>query len=184
MSRAVQIKFKLIAPIINPRYLARGSVRRPFVDLLEQMTLNFERDYQSVSGKFKDHKVRYKRAVRYGRPPVATKRIGMTANASKDALYGITTTDSDVMRWLDDGTRVRYAVMTAGFVSLTMPHGGLATRSPRGRRSGFGIKPGIEPREFSLAVAVENAGEFITGVINANQVIAASFFLGSETRNP
>lgn len=184
MSRKTQIKFMLIAPIISPWALGRGHARRQFVKVLEEMTERFESDYRKVSDKFQNHRVDYRKGVHYGRPPAGAKEYGYPGGPKGDALYGITSTGSDVMRWLDDGTKVRYMAMTPDFRSLTIPRGGLLTRTPHGRKSHFSIKPGIEPRNFSEAVAIGNVAEFVKKVFTVNEVLAAGFFIGTEIRNP
>ena len=69
--------------------------------------------------------------------------------------YAEVSTDDKKMLWLDDGTRIRHALMSRDWVSKTKPNR-LKSGRGRGRRVAVSRqiqKPGIKPRNWSKIIA-------------------------------
>lgn len=141
---------------IQPRVDGPIMIERQIGAILGKRSRAFVRDYQSVSNKFKNQRVTYKTRVTRGVPPTG----------GSPRMYGVGYTDHPVMWWLDLGTRVRYAIMSSDFISMTIPNGGLTTRRGRGQKVGltFIDQGGIKPRKFTEAVAEKNAELFYADV--------------------
>lgn len=144
--------------------------------VLSQQTNAFEKQYKKVSDKFQNHTVRYRKDVGTGVPP----------NGGDQRHFGVTATDTDVMVWLDQGTTVRWRVMSHDWRSLTKPGGGLSTQVPRGRAMGIPKtpKPGIKPREFSADVVAREEAKFYTKIETVFRVQAQSIAGQSRIVNP
>lgn len=99
-------------------------------------------------------KARYSRTVRTWRnKPVFTSTISTAGgNITSD-----TGTDNEIYGYVNNGTSVRYAVMTPDFVSKTEPNI-VNSRSGSGGLSHFNFRnprPGIVARRFDEAIARE-----------------------------
>jgi len=78
-------------------------------------------------------------------------------------------TDDKKMLWLDDGTKIRHALMSRDWVSKTKPNR-LKSGRGRGRRVRVSRqiqKPGIEPRNWSKIIAGIREPKFQRNVQNA-----------------
>lgn len=73
---------------------------------------------------------------------------------TKRGLNRVVSTDNDIYRYLDEGTRVRYVFMTPGFRPKSRA-GFIGSGMGRGGFGGFSRKPlpGIKPREFAKTIA-------------------------------
>lgn len=138
---------------ITPQFERRNMIIEPrILALLGKQARSFEKGYKKVSGKFKNHTVSYNKNVGFGSPP--------TGGDARH--YAATTTQSDIMFFLDQGTRVRWRRMSHNWQSKTVPYGGLTTRPGRGRALGFSTTPlpGIAPREFTADLVKKERDNF------------------------
>lgn len=105
-----------------------------------------------VSGWSASSKPKFKRVTRTGVLPgngwSVYSSVGIEDN--KTPLF-----------WLDQGTRVRYRIMSADWQSKTYPYIGIKSqRHGKGVASGWGTAPGIEPREFRRGIIIDIYPDF------------------------
>lgn len=89
--------------------------------------------------------------VTWDRKPLMHKEVKI---GSREA-YAEVSTDDKKMLWLDDGTRIRHALMSRNWVSKTKPNR-LKSGIGRGRKVRVSRqiqRPGIEPRNWSKIIA-------------------------------
>ena len=80
---------------------------------------------------------------------------------NKIAIYSAVGTEkASPLLWLGAGTNVRYKRMQFGFVGKTSPGSGLSFRQGAGGASGWGLSPGIKPRNFRDAIIKKRLPEF------------------------
>ncbi len=79
-----------------------------------------------------------------------------------DDMSVTVSTDDEIYAYLNDGTEVRYATMTPGFISKTEPDW-IGSRTGNGGLwfvSTYSPKPGIEARKWDKAIAEDRQAKF------------------------
>lgn len=177
MAVRVRIKPLHTDPIDTKQYL-RDLKRNVGVALRKNGTA-MAKDYRKVTGKFHAPRPKVVREVNASavKPFIASKGKGWYARA---------TVDDGRVFWLDLGTRVRWMRMSVGFKGLTKPKSRLKTYRRKGGPVGFVFTPnplpGIEPREFSIAVEENVEKTFYTDIENAFNTAAATLTAKSRRR--
>lgn len=110
-----------------------------------------EKDFAKTTRTWKE-KPKFERTVKVG--VAAGGRLAKQVTGSATGVSVEVSTDSDVYRFVDEGTKVRYATMTPDFLAKTQPN---VIGSRRGRGGLLFVnkkkpRPGIKARNFSKII--------------------------------
>lgn len=117
----------------------------------EQVAPEIEKDFAKTTRTWKE-KPKFTREVKAG--AAAGGRLAKQVTGSATGVSVEVSTDSDVYRFVDEGTKVRYATMTPNFIAKTQPN---VIGSRRGRGGLLFVnkkrpRPGIKARNFSKLI--------------------------------
>ena len=156
--------------------ITERQLRNQVVAVCKQNADEGEKLYKSVTNKFSaKNRPRYARKQEaIGKSPIDGTRDVTWAGVSSGG-------SSTPLVWLDVGTKVRYRTMSYGYQSMTVPSrgGSLVTRPKFGHASGWGVRKGIKPRRFSLAIAKGRRSAFTTEM----RATLKDFWLTNQSRS-
>jgi len=135
-----------------PKPVNTSAVRLKILTALNRFGRLIKRDFETTTVNF-DHDVNFTIQKRFG-TRVASIEVG---------------TDDRVYEWLNNGTPVRYNVMTSDFVPKTQP-GTLSTGPGKGGFSHVDYKhprPGIQARGWTDIIADRNEDFFVAEITEA-----------------
>lgn len=128
-----------------------STFRAQMKDAAERMAPGIEKDFAKTTRTWKE-KPKFSREVKVG--VAAGGRLAKQVTGSASGVSVEVSTDSDVYRFVDEGTKVRYATMTPDFLAKTRPRW-IGSRKGRGGLLFVNKKrprPGIKAREFSKEI--------------------------------
>lgn len=147
--------------IIKPKKLNQDAIRLEILNALRKEGREIKTEYEKTTATWK-RKPEFEILVGLTRPP-----------GSASVLVG---TDNEIYNYLDQGTRIRWALMSQDWRSKTTPRRigsgpGAGRVIIAGRRAmqrrGIGPRPGIKAREFSETIRKRRKKKFTQGMIGA-----------------
>lgn len=137
---------------IGPAFASQDAVRLNVLNVLDRFSRKVRRDFQSTTIYF-DHDVKFDINKRFG-ATVASVEVG---------------TDDPIYEDVNNGTNIRFNVMTKDFVPKTLV-GTLNTQPGQGGFSHTDYenpRPGIEARGWTDIIAAMNEGPFFDALDDA-----------------
>lgn len=154
--------------VIKPKKLKVDAIRLELLNALRAEGRDIKKEYEKTTKTWK-------------RKPNFETLIGLTG---KDASV-LVGTDSSVYKFVDEGTRIRWALMSADWKSKTKPKKIGSTRGSgrviiAGRRAmqrrNIKPRPGIKAREFSETIRKQRRKKFTRRMVKAMQQGAKKAF--------
>ena len=142
------------------------SIRKVFRDVVIEEGKEIQSLYKGLLSNF---------TPRNRSPIISKSGSGRSpTSGSSGSIYAAVGTNriDGPLVWLEDGTSVRYRVMSSNWRSMTRPGGGLSVGAGRGIALGFGIRPGIGARNFRDDIV----GRRYPELIKAGQIAFDSMF--------
>jgi hypothetical protein len=131
----------------------KSMLIKHFRPVVKQTRDEAYRHYTKIVGKWSSkNRPKFKRVTRNASLPGGGYSIysSVGINERSTPLY-----------WLDQGTQIRYRMMSHDWQSKTYPYIGVKSqRSGKGYASGWGIAPGIEPRGFQRGIIIDIYPDF------------------------
>lgn len=147
--------------VIRAKKLKVDAIRLELLNALRAEGRDVKKEYEKTTKTWK-------------RKPKFETLIGLTGN---DASV-LTGTDSSIYKYIDEGTRIRWALMSSDWKSKTTPKKIGSTRG-RGRvliagkramqRRNIRPRPGIKAREFSETIRKQRKNKFTRRMVKAMQ---------------
>ena len=153
--------------VTGARTVNIALTKRAITKSVKKQADEIEKKFREISDNFKNHDVNYTQEVSDG---------GYTRTIS---------TDADIMNWLNNGTSIRWALMSNDWSSKTRPNStnvgaGSGRAVLRGQSAmqakGMGARPGIEARNFDEAIQKESVSGFVNSMRNTMRAISISFW--------
>ena len=144
------IKFKAIKPATK---FKSSIFREELRTAAAAIAPKIQKDFEKTVATWKE-KPEFKTEIAVGNAAGKVARKANVTHAQSGVAISVTT-DSDIYRFVDEGTKVRYATMSKDFQAKTRPKV-IGSRAGRGRKLFVNRKrprPGIKGRKFSKTIA-------------------------------